>query len=942
MTTNAARRPAPAAEVVLPQRLPPPQLAKHTHRDQLRDPPSHFRGPKDDAHDTRSHAITSEIAGCCPRTARRLTHYHVAQPLTDSVASAIVPFYFLPHRRADSVNDSCERGYSVQTNSRGATLRLAQTQSAIQSCVLIVTALCFLSISSLHAQEANDLLLRPDGLSPIGPSPAVTEGWSTLQFDLKNPDTKGRDARVSVFYADRSDEQYAHDVWVPARARLTTWVPVGPATNQRDAGGRKIESVLYQREDGTYRPVLPPADQRVRSQTVPYRKREPTTALYGDLSPTKSGNGEPVSYKADLVTLARIPRYYAGLSDYVAIVPDRYLPATQESLDAVDVFVVAGNRLASDPLGRASLQRWVQEGGCLWVMLDRVELEVIAPILGERSDLAIVDRVGLTTTQLHRQTEDPTTEPILEHEQPVSFVRVLPSATDRVLASVNGWPAAFTRRLGRGKVVFTTLGARGWSQPRSSRDGVSLFPNLRDFPVPLGPATDLSIELHPTPEPNPLTPEIFRPVLVEEIGYTVVGRGTAAFILGGFVLILVGLTLGSQRFRRSTLVGWLGPAVAVIAALLFAGFVAQSRSTVPPTVGIAGVVDPVPGTGEVVISGMFAAYHQSSGPIALGTQEGAILGLDKEGLDGQMQRRLQTDTDSWHWDGLSVPAGVRTGPFRTSKKATVLATAKFGPDGVDGKLDAGPFKQPTDLIVATHAREPLAVRVQSDGSFHCGSEDVLPTGQYLAGTVLTDRQQRRQAVYKQLLSGPRPKHLDGRDVLMAWTDPSELPLVTDDGAKVVGALLLAVPLEFERSPPNTQVTVPRGFVPFRQVVNEKTSPVTMGASFPLDMEVRFQLPASVLPLHVERVTLFAQVSTPSRTFSVYGTVNDKPVSLFQAVAPTEAIRIVADPADLKLDDQGGLHLHVAVGAAVPGAETNTAWKIESLALEVVGRVGSAR
>jgi hypothetical protein len=235
------------------------------------------------------------------------------------------------------------------------------------------------------------------------------------------------------------------------------------------------------------------------------------------------------------------------------------------------------------------------------------------------------------------------------------------------------------------------------------------------------------------------------------------------------------------------------------------------------------------------------------------------------------------------------------------------------------------------------------VRLQSDGSFHCGSEDVLSAGQYLAGAVLTDRQQRRQTVYQQLLTEPRSRRFEEHDLLLAWTDPSELPFITEEGAKVVGALLLAVPLEFERSPANTQVTVPRGFIPFGRVINDKTVSVNMQASFPTDMELRFQLPPAVLPLRVEHAALFAQASTPSRPFSIYGTVNDKPESLFRAEAPTEAIRIeIADPAHLKLDEQGGLHLHVAVGEVMAGAQVDAPWKIESLALEIVGRTGPAR
>ena len=246
----------------------------------------------------------------------------------------------------------------MQNRFRDAAFGLVQARLTIRSFMPLVAALIFLSISSVHAQEGNPSLLRMSGLRPVGPRTTVTEGWSTLQFDLRNLDAKGRDARVSVFYPERPDVQFARDVWVPAHASLTTWITVGPAPKQKGEFGREIKAVLYERVDGAYRPVLPPGDERVRSQAVPYLKREPTTALYADLPQAKFGKTEPVTLNPDLVTLARIPRYFAGLSDHVSIVPDEYLPPTQESLDAVNVFIVAGNRLAREstrPRGVAAL-----------------------------------------------------------------------------------------------------------------------------------------------------------------------------------------------------------------------------------------------------------------------------------------------------------------------------------------------------------------------------------------------------------------------------------------------------------------------------------------------------------------------------------------------------------------------------------------------------------
>src|SRR5205807_2010809 len=122
-----------------------------------------------------------------------------------------------------------------------------------------------------------------------------------------------------------------------------------------------------------------------------------------------------------------------------------------------------------------------------------------------------------------------------------------------------------------------------------------------------------------------------------------------------------------------------------------------------------------------------------------------------------------TDLGAWHWENLSLPAGVRYAPFRFSAATgkPVTATATFGPDGLEGKLEAGPFTGPGDallnsgdaLLNSPGARH-LALRLRPDGTFRAGSADVLPAGQPLAGGLLSDRQQRRQAFYREFLKQP--------------------------------------------------------------------------------------------------------------------------------------------------------------------------------------------
>jgi hypothetical protein len=365
----------------------------------------------------------------------------------------------------------------------------------------------------------------------------------------------------------------------------------------------------------------------------------------------------------------------------------------------------------------------------------------------------------------------------------------------------------------------------------------------------------------------------------------------------------------------------------------------RSRRAVAPTVGVAGVVDPVAGTGEANVAGLYALYHPSSGPVEIGTRNGSVLGLDAEGLEGQTRVRVQTDTDSWHWEGLSLPAGVRTGPFRTTvKSGRVAAVARFGPDGLEGKFETGIFRAVGDAIIATPVgREPLAVRLRPDGAFTVASGDHLPPGQYLSGAVLTDRQQRRQAIYRQLLT--TPTRGAGRNLLLAWADPEGVVPIDGEGVRLVGGLMLAVPLEFERTPPDTGVTVPRGFSAYKRFQDGFQMPVSPDGHFPSDMRLRFQLPPSVLPLRVERATFFARVRSPSRRFTVAGVADGKRlVPVYQADAPVDPIRVeITDPALLRLDDEGGLYLNVSLGPTLAGAAADSVWAIESLSVEVAGR-----
>jgi hypothetical protein len=792
---------------------------------------------------------------------------------------------------------------------------------------------------------------RLEGLYPVGGRTSVTEAWGTLRLEVTNLDPAPHDLRVLVFYPEHPDVQYGQDVWVPANSRLTSWVTVGPAPMQSSGIGREIKYLVYDRTDGEARQIHPDriaGDERTRNRVVAYKKREPTTAVLLDDDPDKPGFISSNSPAAHGLLLARSFRQARVLSEPVTIITDRFLPATPEAFDGIDQLIVAGNHLAADPAGARSVRQWVEQGGTLWVMLDLIEPTTVAAILGDDRGFEVVGQTSLTSVRFRQSGTEPIAEAAREFDDPVPFVRVALSGAETELYEVDGWPAAFTQPLGRGKVVVTTLGGAAWFRPRDPRDRPSPFEHYPGLPISVPALDRLAAVVYPEPQTDSFRPTDLAPLVTADIGYSVIGRETVALILGAAALGLLGVGLVVRRSRRPGLTGWLGPAAMLVAAGVLVTLAATRREAVPPTTGAAVVLDVSPGNDEAGATGLFAIYRPESGPVELVANDGGRLELDTAGLEGQTRRRVQTDLDMWHSEGLSLPAGVRTGPFRASvPTGPVRAIAKFGPDGITGRLTTGRFRDPADPVLLTQSNEAVVVRLAADGSFAGNSNDALPPGQFMAESVLTDRQQRRQEVLRKLLAKPTPRHLEGRDLLLVWAEPTESPFTAGATDRTVGTALLTIPVDFERPAAGERVTVPNGFIPYTAVIKDRPIRPVTEANQPLAMRLRFRLPSSVLPLTVERATLRAKVRASSRKFTVVGYAGGQEVRLTQVESPIDPVRVdITDPRLLTPDANGHLYLGVEVGERMGSAsgdskfvDLDEKWRIESLELEVAGRAG---
>jgi hypothetical protein len=794
--------------------------------------------------------------------------------------------------------------------------------------------------------------LRLGGLTPHGLRIYATESWGSFDFDLTNLTDIDRRARVVVFYQGRPDVEYGRDVWVPARSTLKTWMLVGPAVVEAPATMCEIEVLLYDHSDGTDRLIRPRGEERIRSRGEIYRKREPCTAILIDDREQKAtpfgSLPEPDSPTEEAILLGRAFREAGKMSEQLHRITAGFLPTTAEAYDGVDHFVIVSNEIARNPAGIRALRHWLVNGGKLWVMLDVVDPEVLAPLLGEVLDFQLVDRVPLTAFRVESQTGLPAAGPgeAQQHDRSIQFARVLLPPDERARHTVNGWPAWFSRQVGRGKVIFTTLGPRGWYRDRDRKRGdrASPFSMFPESPVPRDPLVVVEEAIHPTAESDPFRAEALRPLLDPEIGYSVVGRGSVVLVFCGFLLAALALGIVLRRSRRPELVGWLGPAAALGAAGVFLALGESSRRAVPPTVAVAQVVHSIPGQNEAAIDGMLAVYRPDSGLAEIGAREGGFFELDMAGLAGQSRRFMLTDLDAWHWDNLALPAGVRFASFHGTAPTgePITAVAHFGPEGIEGRLAAGPFRELADGLVNPANGRNLALRLHPDGTFSAGGEDILPTGQYLASAVLSDRQQRRQEFYRRALKPVSTGRPEGPNVLMAWASPIDMHFTLSPEAQTVGDALLVTQLQLERPTAGQRITIPAPLIPCRRILDGHAIRPTFEGSQGIRMSLRFQLPAAVLPFQVEKARFLARIDAPGRRVSVAGSATG-PV-IHQEESPLDPIRVdIIDAEILGLDAEGGLLLDLAVSETLGGEGkkgpvlSGEKWTIEYLELEVIGK-----
>ena len=769
--------------------------------------------------------------------------------------------------------------------------------------------------------------------------------WGALAITVSNRSNQPKEVLVATYFEENPLLQYGRRVWVPPRSILETTYPILPPAQPRNR--KRLEFRTLMQADGTNPDSWTRAEDgaRVHEGVLPLSEARSVTGFIGD----RYGD----ELRRVLASTARVNR---DLPKSLVGFHEKFLPANCELLQGMDQVVICTDRLQSDPAGTAALRRWIQSGGYAWIMLDQVQPEIVASLLGDAFDTHIVDRVSLTSILLtgeQGKAKTPAESEPREFEEPIPLVRVIPGDVELAYA-INGWPAAYWRQVGNGRVLVTTLGPRAWIRDRTNRDLARDDLNFVTPYVPLAPLANLATQFFENKPENPLKNEDLEPFLAEQIGYAILSRQQILGILGGLSLFLLLAGWFLTRRKQGEHLGWLAPFGALATAGLLIWLGSVNRQQVPPTLATAQLVQLVPGANDVNLRGMLAAFNSQESSQAIGSASNGMFFPDMSGLEGRTRRMVWTDLDDWTWEQLHLPPGVRNAPFQYygPLKSAPSAVAEFTSEGLRGRFATGGFQNVNDLVIALPKQRGLWAELEDDGTFRSGPDHVLAKNQYIGDALLSDEQRRRQQVYQKLLTRKRGAFFPSAPTLLAWADPLDLKFSFPDATRQVGSALLSIPLTIKQTPPDTRIQIPSAFLLFRSTGGPNNRSASSAYSNrngewienrrASRSHFRFQLPPEVLPIKLDRAELTMHIDASGREVSVNGVLGERVTPIETHTGPVGRITVNIDQAEeLELDETGGLTIGIYVGdhaehSSEVDDDRSSRWQFNGLQLEVSG------
>ncbi len=751
-------------------------------------------------------------------------------------------------------------------------------------------------------------------VGPAGIRRHVAGKWATLAVNGMNRSDVDAEETVTVIIGNDTNQQFARRLWIPAGATRQSWLPVQiPENLFPDQVTIPMKSIQLRESGGV---------EQYQSNVVGMATSERSLLLSWDQSRTAVLFDGPEPSDESYYRIDRLSKtVYAGRDSVSLSVQDLglvslgkgFLPPSAKSLDAIDQVVVASDLILNDTLAVQRLRSWLQSGGRMWIMVDQISPESVRALLGDSTCYSVIDRVELNDLEIEQVFDNAAVQRVenvvWSSETPVEMVRVLVD-TDDVQCRVDGWPAAFWKTVGHGEVLFTTLGSRVWLDEGAANRAYKAV-SSRFFITRI--------------EPPKHTRELVS-FLDDEIGYQIPSRASVAGMLGMHMLAV--LVAGAWLVRKQKL-QYLAIIVPVAAIVSAGGLIAignQKTSAVPSTIASGQIVRAIPDTSEVQVESVAAIYSQEARQLGIRSTPETTTALRENSASGEMRRILWDDTGQSKWLFVNQPPGVVRHVVSESIVTLPqpwMVRGRFTPRGFEGRLSGLNVNSCEDAVIIATAAPSLAVAADpaSPSIFVGGSNDVLSADQYIDDKLMSDVQQDRQDLLRQLIS-PETPIFGGEPSLLVWTDPIDSGVSFDDDYIRRGSCLASIPIRLERLTSGSDFQVPASFVKIEAhagvrgtstVFNPATGKWLDEMNRPNESDLRCVPPKILLPCELKRATVLIKINAPSRTLELKGFVDGQFVTLHRQKNPTGLLRFEIDEPDaLQLDQGGGLLLSLSI------------------------------
>ncbi|MEZ6131548.1 MAG: hypothetical protein R3C59_23000 [Planctomycetaceae bacterium] len=708
--------------------------------------------------------------------------------------------------------------------------------------------------------------------------------WGLVKANLVNSTDHDREVLAVAIPAFSRGMQYGRRVVIPAgTTRSCQWpvqIPDDPAKSF------EFEFLVF--DDPDDESSIKRTHGETVTQSFAVVNSEHLSSRPAGYRGLLSSDDETARDAESLRELAEILRQKAGLAPMELLVQEEQLAGYPEALEPLEQLVITSQTLHRFPEACDAVRVWTQRGGRTWVLLDQCGMPSAAALLGDTLPLTEIDETSSNTMTFVASPRDGQPTPATvsrEFDEPVRLVRVIAEA-GTVRWTVDGWPAVIELPYGDGTIMLTMVSPEVFLERTPTRQFLPM-------------AQDISNRLFDVAAAVPrVSSEQLGAAAAGSIGYQVPSRFFAGSVMFGFAvaLSLCGITL--LRNDRAMTLLWGVPALACLCALPAVWVGGRSRNVAPPTAIQQQVSNLAAGQTTLAADGVTSVFQPSPGPLNVTMSDYALLTPVNPDQDRGERRLVWTDVGESSWQKLHQDAGIRDYAARSVQRLPEPEQVWFT---FDQTGLVGQFRDPTlagrsDLVLAGTSADRMAVRQTSDGTLVSTPDNVLAGSEFVTGTLLSDTQKRRSAVYRAMFETEK-KNSAYPDQLMlfSWIDQQQSSIrVGDEATRQAGSVLLSQNVELLPPTANTDITIPPVLLPYRTVVDDLGG---LSSAFdnrqrtwaPRNMAsttwVKFSVPQVCQPFAASGGTLAIRLHAGSRQVKVSAGARDNAAALSTMDSP---------------------------------------------------------